>query len=496
MSFSTSSPKRAARDSSKLPEVRPFDLFHQLTFMSAMASAGIARGKTFEVAAQASSPVAQYFTAINNLVDQFRYDYPEACRIVGEKATNDDVRSFLLRLSDALRSGEPLDAYLNREAVVQAENYGNHYERDVESMKQWSDAFSSMIVSVSMIVIIQLVSALIYSMDMGTMSALIAIAIAMGFFGAWIISRAAPQEDMALPPNRGSVEQARTLRLFRILAPLAVIVCVLMIAFGAARGYVLLASSALLLPVGISGFLSDLKVNKRDEEYSTFLRSAGGMATSTGSTLKESLNKIDLSSFPTLRPEIDRLSQRLQSMAEPSVCWKRFGRETGSTLISQATDIFYSAIRLGGDPERVGYLCSMFALRTSQLRARRRLASGTFSGLTLVMQGVVSGLMVFVMEIVNNFVLMMDNIVTAEQSDLASEAISLGLPSFSGGELVFLQTITITMIILLGFIATLAIVASDGGDKLKGAFYLSIAMLISGVAFIVLPPVVASILQV
>ncbi|HVO41236.1 MAG TPA: hypothetical protein VMT34_01375, partial [Aggregatilineales bacterium] len=106
MSSSKSLPKQNDRNSFK--RVSPFDLFYQLTYMSAMAASGISRSKTFEIAAQASSRAATYFVAINTLVEEFRLDYPEACRRIGLKAKSDNMKSFLLRFSDALRSGEPL----------------------------------------------------------------------------------------------------------------------------------------------------------------------------------------------------------------------------------------------------------------------------------------------------------------------------------------------------------------------------------------------------
>ena len=74
MSSSKSSPKHGDKNSFK--PVSPFDMFYQLTYMSAMASAGISRAKTFELAAQSKSKRGDVFPAINTLVDEFRYDYP------------------------------------------------------------------------------------------------------------------------------------------------------------------------------------------------------------------------------------------------------------------------------------------------------------------------------------------------------------------------------------------------------------------------------------
>ncbi|MFN8565423.1 MAG: type II secretion system F family protein, partial [Anaerolineae bacterium] len=122
-------------------------MFYQLTYMSAMASAGISRSKTFEIAARAKSSASPYFEAVNTLVDEFRYDYPDACRMVGVKGKSENIRSFLLRMSDALRSGEPLSDFLAREAEVQGDDYRNEYERSLENLKQWTNAYSSITIT-------------------------------------------------------------------------------------------------------------------------------------------------------------------------------------------------------------------------------------------------------------------------------------------------------------------------------------------------------------
>jgi flagellar protein FlaJ len=250
-----------------------------------------------------------------------------------------------------------------------------------------------------------------------------------------------------------------------------------------------------LLPIGIVGLIADQRVRKKDVEFSTLLRSLGGVTASTGLTLKQALTKIDLTSFPTLRPDLTRLIKRLHALVEPDNCWSQFGEETGSQLIHESTDIFYSAVQLGGHPERVGYLCSLFVATTSQLRARRSIVAGTFSGLSLVMQVVIAGLMVFVLEIIHNFLLLMQTILTPDDLTLAAENITLPMSSLTPEQLTFLTQLTVAMIILMAAISTLAILASDGGFKYKSAFYLALELLISGGVFLVVPPIVASIVR-
>lgn len=476
--------------------VAPFAMFYQLTYMSAMAAAGIPRGNTFELAERSSSPAAVYFEAINTLVKEMRLDYPDACRRIGLEAKSDNMRSFLLRLSDALRSGEPLAEFLAREAEVMSEDYENRYERDLESLKQWSSAFSSLVISVALIVIIQVISSMIYSSDLGMMVGLVGTGVVMACFGAWIIWRSAPQEIMNVPAQKGSKEQRRAYRLGRMLAPMAVAVGAILNLVNVPLGWILIIIAAMLLPIGIASMISDKRMHKKDTEFSTFLRSTGGMATSSGTTLKEALGKIDLTSFPTLEHDVRRLETRLKARMDPDICWYKFGMESGSRLISEVTGIFYGAVKIGGDPERVGYLCSLFTAKTSQLRAKRRLTAGTFSGLTTVMQAVVAGLMVFVLSIVKNFADMVQNLMpTGEAAEEGQASMNMAMANFTAAELEFLTTMTVTMVVLLAIVSATAIILSDGGYKLKVAFYLAITIFISGVSLLAVPPMVTSILQ-
>jgi len=494
MNSSKSSPKPADKNSFK--PVAPFDLFYQLTYMSAMAAAGLSRSKTFELAAESSSPAATYFAAINTLVEEIRLDYPDACRKIGNRAKSENMKSFLLRLSDALRSGEPLADFLAREAEIQGEDYKNKYERDLEALKQWSSAFTSIIISIALITIIQMISSMIYSMAVGVMGGLVATGFLMGCVGAWIINRSAPRETMTVPAAHGAPEQRQALRLTRLLAPLAVIGAMVLYMLNVPLGYIMIAVAGMMLPIGITSMISDRKTSKKDVEFSTFLRSAGGMATSSGTTLKQALTKLDLTSFPTLEPDITRLSTRLQALVDPEVCWKKFGVESGSRLIKEVSDIFYGGVKIGGDPERVGYLCSLFTARTAQLRAKRRLTAGTFSGLATVMQAVVAGIMVFVLSIIQNFAVMVTKLMPASGNDsLKAQSMSLGMANFSAADLQFLSAITVIMVLSLAVIGAAAAIFTDGGFKLKGALYLALMIFISGLCMIVVPPMVASILS-
>lgn len=495
MSYSKSSPKPTNKTSFK--QVSPFELFFQLTYLSAMAASGMPRSKLFLLAAQSSSPAATYFAAVNTLVEEMRYDYPEACRRIGLDAPSENMKSFLLRLSDALRSGEPMGEYMAREAEAQGEEYENRYERDMEALKQWSNAFSSIIISVALIVIIQVISSMISSLNSQMMLGLVSSGTMMAGFGAWIIQRSAPRETIIIAGPEGSTEHRRSARYARMLLPIAVTSAMILNLIGVDLGWILILVSVLMLPIGVTSMRGDSRVTKKDTEFSTFLRSLGGMATSSGTTLKGALVKIDLSSFPALEADVNRLSKRLQALVEPDVCWEKFGKETGSRLISDVVGIFFGAIKIGGDPERVGYLCSLFTAKTVQLRAKRRLNSSTFAGLTAVMHAVIAGLMVFVLSIVTNFATTIQTLMPEETDEaMSGQSMSMGMANFSPEDLQFLSTITIVMILALALIGTAAVTMTDGGYKLKGLLFGALSIFISGVSLLVVPPVVSSILTI
>jgi archaellum biogenesis protein FlaJ (TadC family) len=138
----------------------------------------------------------------------------------------------------------------------------------------------------------------------------------------------------------------------------------------------------------------------------------------------------------------------------------------------------------------------LFTAKTAQLRAKRRLTAGTFSGLTTVMQAVVAGLMVFVLSIVTGFATMIPKLVSAGDAMQQAPSMSIGMANFSPSDLQFLTSMTIFMIVALAFVSAAAIILCDGGYKPKAALYLAMTIFISGVSMIVVPPMVAGILKV
>lgn len=488
MTSSKSSRKRTGKNYSE--ETSSFELFYQLTYMSATAAAGISRHRLFDLARLVPVPPARYFDDIYGLVENMRYNYPNACRLVGGRVKSEEMRTFLLRLSDALSSGEPLAPFLAREAKVQSSNYENEYEREMESLKKWGDGYTAVMVSVALVVIINLVSTMIYDIGIPTMVGMIIVACITGFTVAWVISRAAPQEIQSKHWAEGSEEQRRGIKLLKVFGPLSAVAGLALILLGAGWGWTLIVASLFLLPIGIASLIADGKTVKKDEEISPFFRSLGGTATSRGTTLGNALTEIEMDSFPTLEQDINRLDLRLRAFVKPEICWAKFATEAGSLLISQTTGVFYTAIKLGGDPEQAGVLSSKFAMATTMLRAKRRGVAATFSWLTIIMHTVMAALMIFLLEIIKKFIEMLNTAMSVEGQDEAMQAIVGRVMAFSTPPVELLDRMTIGMVLVLIFVNAFAIIANEGAHMIKITFYISLMMFLSGMGFLIVPSLV------
>jgi archaeal flagellar protein FlaJ len=490
MMSSPSSPKPSAKG--YFEEISAFDMFYQLTYMSATATAGISRSKVFELARHLPCPPARFFKDVDEIVTNMRFNYPDAVQMVGERASTEEVKTFLLRLSDALRSGEPLPGFLTREAVVQGDTYANDYETKLESLKKWTDAYTSVTVSAALIVIMVMVSTMIYSMSPVAMTGMILVAILGAFSVAWIMLRTSPQEILDVPLTKGSAQQKLAVRIANILIPLSVLVPIsLAYLLKAEKGLMLITFGILILPVGLVYSLSQGKTEHKDREISDFLRSIGGAATSRGTTLKEAIATLRLESFPSLKPDIRMLDLRLKAFGKPRLCWDIFALETGSKLAEQATGIFTEAVGLGGDPERAGQLTSEFAMKTAMLRAKRRGVAATFSWLIIVMHTVMTALMVFLLGILNQFTVRLEAVMKDAGGPSALSSMGLGsMFQFNSAQIDALSDLVLVMTIMLAFINSFAVVASEGSHIIKILFYAAVLLILSGIMIIVGPSLV------
>ena len=494
MNFSKFSLKRGRKDSSEEESFKKgiagsdylsFDLFYQLAYMSSIAAAGIPRSQIFEFASQLPCTSAHYFEDIHTLAKQMRYDYAVASRLVGESADNDVVKSLLLRLASSLGSGEAEADFLAQEAKIQAESFQNEYERDVESLRKWTEGYASLIVSAALIVMVAAVSMLIYPVAKSFTIIIVGVTICVAAMGSWMIFRVAPKEVRVHNPAWYCTSYERTRRLARILLPAAAIGFIVVLVAGMGIGWALIISSALMFPVGVAGMLFDKTVKKKDADISIFLRSLGNVASAIGLTVSTALSRLDLRSTANLAADVTRLSARLDSRLQPDICWQRFSLETGSETVYRSVKMFNDANRLGGDPEEVGFRSSIVATMLDFLRAKRSQVSASFGYLAIAMHIAIVGLLSFVVQVLLMFGEVLENVYTESVVEAQEMASNMFTFSFEGIE--FLQAVVLPCIIVLSLTTAFAAAAADGGNKYKFFSFLALTLGSSGAVMVLVP---------
>jgi flagellar protein FlaJ len=474
-------------------QLADIDFFSQMTYMAAISTSGISRSGLFYYSAKLPYIATRYFRRVDFVAKMFNHDYSQACRIVGEKIKIPDLKALLLRLSNAMASGEDISAFLSREAYILSESYSSLYERKIDVLKKWADAYVSLILTSALVTVMSVVTMMIGSVSVAFIVSISAVTILATVFGAWFLYNTAPRETKNHALASRSHEQNTIKYLSRILLPIGVFVLLVMLVMKIDLGYMLIVASAFLFPVGWVAMADDKKITNRDNDVSAFLRSLGGTMQAIGATAAEAMGRLDFRSLASLSEDVKLLYTRLGAGVSPNLCWDRFVGETGSELVNRSVRIFWDGVTFGGEPQRVSNEASAFALKISLLRSQRSQVAIGFTWLTIAMHAVLVTLSIFVYEVFLSFSTLVSKIIPAG-TDTALQSMA-GMPtsgffSQNGTEIHLLHFMIILITIVLTVANAFSIYAISGGHTSKLAYYLAITCAISGLIMIGVPPVV------
>ena len=499
MSSITSSPKRIEKVSSDNIVVS-FDLLSILTYMASLSAADLPRESILKKAGeQRALKTSVFFEQVHLLSQRLGIEYTRALQLVAEKARASNIKSLLLRYASTIASGESEHIFIREESRIEGGRYASEYERSVENLKKWTDAYAAMLVSVTLIVVVALVSTLLGALGQNFIVMVGATMFLITTGSVYIILRTAPYEQVTYDGSTGGTpERARARFFFRTLVPMGLLLAIALgYVFGV--GYALIALAIFLFPTGFYARLDDNKVRSIDVEVSTFIRSLGAISSATRSTISSALNHIDLKSMGSLEPHISHLRTRLVSQLPPDICWERFQAETGNELLRRSTGMLVDGVEMGANGEEVGEIAASYASNVAELRATRHLAGSSFSFLVVPMHVAMTGLLLFVFQIVVTFDQQLRDVAGTLVGEARGTGDSFttvpGLDIFQAQDLTLISGM-ITMVVLVLTIANaVAPKFASGGHSLKIALNLSITSLMSGVNMLIVPPAANSLLS-
>jgi len=511
MTSTNSSPKRIAKVSSDNAAIG-FDLLSSLTYMSVLSIANLPRDNVLEECGRQNSKTSVFFEYVHRLVKRVGMEYTHAFQLVSERAKPESLKSLLLRFSASISSGESEQEFIVQEAKAERERYSNEYEKSIENLRKWTDAYAAILISVTLIMVVSLVSSMMGSLPQSFVSIMAFAVLFITSIGLFVIYKSAPVEQVMFDRDEYTTKSRRLARRLLItLVPLALVVTMLIAPrFGLIGGFsvAFLFIGVSLAPTGFLAWKDSARVTKLDSELPTFVRSLGNVAGATGFTITQALTKIDTKSMGSLKSYINPLNSRLAARLPVEVCWERFRDETGSELVNRTTKMLVDGTELGAQADQVGQICSDYAQTVTGLRAKLYLASSTFSYLTIPMHATTTFILVFVLHIITGFNNRLSSVDISDASassqnalDNAGAQVQVGDPSgvtgsisiFQDQDLTGVTAIIIFVVIILTIANALAPKFASGGSDLKIASYLSIMCLISGFILGVVPPMTAGI---
>ena len=493
MNFTKSSRKRTEKVSSD-SAVLSFDLLSNLTYMAALSTGEAPRDVIFQHAITQPYKTAIYFKQVFLLTKRLGFEYSRSFQLVSKKARAETIKSLLLRFAGSISSGESEHEFLAQEARVEREQYVNQYQRSLETLQKWADAYAALLVSVALVVVVAMISAMLYDMGNTFLYMLMGTMFVMSFFGAWIIYKSAPYEIKCYKNRKGPKERRKAKTLLLAFGPIGLLGAVYL-GTTSGLGPAFLALGVSLIPAAIFAAMDDMKVSKVDQELSKFLRSLGNVSEALGTTLSSALAKLDRRSLGTLEPYIKRLQSRLSSRISPKACWDTFIDETGSELVHRSTRMFVDGANLGGSPEKVGGIASDYAMSIALLRAKRHVTALPFAYLTIPLHGAMTALLIFIMQIMISF----NGKLGAASNELAAQSANAAahvpdLPIFQPKDMSQAAVLTMIAVVVLTISNSLAPHFATGGHALKLVFYVSLMCVISGLNLILIPPIAAKLL--
>ncbi len=486
------------------------DLLFALTYMTSLSTAQLSRNYIFHMVAENREYAAsKYFRKIRDLTQKWHYDYATACELIANRVKHERTKNLLSRFANAISAGEPDVEFLRREHNAFKTIRRNEYERGLDNMNKWADAYTSILVSTSLITVIIFFSIAIYSAS-NPISLLLGgtvLNMAICSFGIGMLFKTVPKDrkihDFHIKPK----EQVIISRLKLFLIPLAVLTFIMLSVIPAffntepimgvvdIKGLGFIMSGAILSPIALLGRIDDRKVSSRDESFTSFIKSLGSVKASGDVSLAEAINNINKKNLGDLSDLALQLKNRLSMGVSAKLCWDRFIGESGSYLVKKFTSIFVDAMDMGGDSSYIGEEVGSSALGMVLLRLKRDLISSGFTNLIITLHIAMVALLLFVSKILNIFTLYISELFTkyvgGAPSDVASRVpmdlggMSIGV--FGNVPMDLIQQFTFFVILTLTIANALAANIVKGGGWYMYIYFACILFVITGLLMIIIP---------
>ncbi|MCD6530175.1 type II secretion system F family protein [Candidatus Bathyarchaeota archaeon] len=446
-----------------------------LLYLRSITSGAVSRLALLQMASKKAvyKHIAPYFKKILNLVSEWRYSQASACNALSREVPSRNLGGFLYRMSQSIKSGEPVSQFVEREYLQFSSQYYEKRMRAIERLKSLSDTYLPINSVTIFLCVTILLSSIFFSPKTMILLAILSV---VGISGAlfalsWRIYKAARPDGVMIEEENPKLNSMRRLILLAALASGITLVATPLITPFKDYFYPITLAGAPLLLVGYLGKRYIRDVKKCEEQYPAFLRHIGSNC-AVEIPILTVLKSACETDFGVLNRAVKRLYAKLLMRLEPEVAWWSFEIELGSRLIQRVNTILTEVLYTGGDVTSTSKLLGDFYFTYTTLRRRRYQVVSYLVGMLIPLHMAMAGLFAVI-----------DGFFSA-LADFMSE-ISVFISFLSPPPVSFFKFFFLFTLVLMAFNNSIAVYAMEGDSRFTLLFYLGLLLTAGGAIYLV-----------
>jgi len=420
-------------------------------------------------------------------------DLSRSCEIIRKDARTPYFRDFLQRFAQIAKMGEDMTEFLSKEYNTFMTMYSSEMERSLTRLKRFTEAYSAILSSSVLIVLILIFTSLIWGGSLSMVGTTIPlICVLYGVFCLVFYMGSPTVKLISAGPKEPKFERLLNLSKWIGRATIAINIAVGAILYlGLLPPDIVMIAAALAgapaLIVGWLGLRASNKVQAVDERFSEFVTMLATSLSSMGTSMAFAFRDIAKLDFAGLSPFIKRMSGRLELGIDKKLSWKTFQKETSSELVRIHSEAFSEANSHGAPAKEYGPLIANSALFVISLRRRMEETAALMKGIAVPMTPILCAIMGLIMGIISQFV----NVFKTFQS----QGLSFIFGFSSAESLPVLQSYIYIMILTLIIVNAFILHEVSGEQDFDMTYYLGMFTLFGWLAYYVCAVGISSYLQ-
>lgn len=437
------------------------NMHYYITHLGVLSTSQMSRKELLKRVAsnEAYGYLAEETDKIYMLMNDWGLSFAQACRFIARRTPSELYADFLDRFAHALDAGENLETFLTTEQKVVMNDFDTMYRAALSSIELVKETFVSMVMALVFLASFAIIMPILTGMDATTlMVGTIFIFIGTEALLVYFAKMKVPGDRIwhTLPIETDAD------RAIKISFPISLLLCMIVsipVIFLLDFPFTI-SLSIILTPLILTGQIAsraENRIKRKDNNFSSFIRSLGSSSGARGGLINESLRQLTYHDFGPLTKDVTELYKRITTRIDKMKSWNYFAAGTGSNLIERFGNIFAEGTHIGGKPEVIGEIIADNFMHIVSLRKLRYNSSSSLVG---IMYGLTAGI-AFTLYISVSVVGLMNSIFT--NADIP-EDMDMGLYLGSGGmDVVLVSSLLMALLVFHSLISALLVRVVDGG---------------------------------